>query len=36
MIEFTILELHADPRGFATLWLSRTPKNNAFNADMIL
>ena len=36
MIEFTILELHADPRGFATLWLSRTPKNNAFNAEMIL
>ena len=29
MIEFTTLELHTDPRGFATLWLSRAPKNNA-------
>ena len=24
-----------DPRGFATLWLNRPEKNNAFNAEMI-
>ena len=35
MIEFNTLELRTDPRGFATLWLSRAQKNNAFNAQMI-
>ncbi|NNG60696.1 gamma-carboxygeranoyl-CoA hydratase, partial [Pseudomonas fragi] len=35
MIDFNTLELHNDPRGFATLWLSREQKNNAFNAEMI-
>ena len=35
MIDFNTLELHTDPRGFATLWLSREQKNNAFNAEMI-
>jgi methylglutaconyl-CoA hydratase len=29
------VELVNDPRGFATLWLSREQKNNAFNAEMI-
>ena len=35
MNDFNTLELHTDPRGFATLWLSREQKNNAFNAEMI-
>ena len=35
MMDFNTLELHTDPRGFATLWLSREQKNNAFNAEMI-
>ena len=35
MNEFSTLELVYDPRGFATLWLSREDKNNAFNAQMI-
>ena len=35
MNEFNTLELLNDPRGFATLWLSREEKNNAFNAQMI-
>ncbi|MBV4533850.1 gamma-carboxygeranoyl-CoA hydratase [Pseudomonas sp. SWRI107] len=35
MSDFATLELHKDPRGFATLWLSREDKNNAFNAQMI-
>ena len=35
MSEFATLELVKDPRGFATLWLSREDKNNAFNAQMI-
>ncbi|NBA95978.1 gamma-carboxygeranoyl-CoA hydratase [Pseudomonas sp. R5(2019)] len=35
MNDFTTLELHKDIRGFATLWLSREQKNNAFNAQMI-
>ncbi|MNO95685.1 2,3-dehydroadipyl-CoA hydratase [compost metagenome] len=35
MNPFTTLELLKDPRGFATLWLSREDKNNAFNAQMI-
>ncbi|WP_191486618.1 gamma-carboxygeranoyl-CoA hydratase [Pseudomonas sp. FEN] len=35
MTDFNTLELQTDPRGFATLWLSREEKNNAFNAEMI-
>jgi methylglutaconyl-CoA hydratase len=35
MSDFNTLELHIDPRGFATLWLAREDKNNAFNAQMI-
>ena len=35
MSDFNTLELLTDPRGFATLWLSREEKNNAFNAEMI-
>ncbi|MFK3793946.1 MULTISPECIES: gamma-carboxygeranoyl-CoA hydratase [Pseudomonas] len=35
MSDFNTLELLRDPRGFATLWLSREEKNNAFNAEMI-
>ncbi|SEI16008.1 gamma-carboxygeranoyl-CoA hydratase [Pseudomonas asplenii] len=35
MTDFNTLELHTDPRGFATLWLSREARNNAFNAEMI-
>ncbi|MDG9883419.1 gamma-carboxygeranoyl-CoA hydratase [Pseudomonas sp. GD04058] len=35
MTDFSTLELIKDPRGFATLWLSRANKNNAFNAQMI-
>src|SRR3546814_16254264 len=35
MDNFNTLELLSDPRGFATLWLSREQKNNAFNAEMI-
>ncbi len=32
---FATIELIHDPRGFATLWLNRPDKNNAFNAQMI-
>lgn len=35
MTDFDTLELERDPRGFATLWLNRPEKNNAFNARMI-
>lgn len=35
MSDFNTLELITDRRGFATLWLSREAKNNAFNAQMI-
>lgn len=35
MTSFDTLELQHDPRGFATLWLNRPEKNNAFNAQMI-
>ncbi|ANC02746.1 gamma-carboxygeranoyl-CoA hydratase [Pseudomonas putida] len=35
MSDFATLEVIKDPRGFATLWLSREGKNNAFNAQMI-
>ncbi|MDZ4305677.1 MAG: gamma-carboxygeranoyl-CoA hydratase [Pseudomonas sp.] len=35
MSDFNTAELVNDPRGFATLWLSREEKNNAFNAEMI-
>src|SRR5690606_17451799 len=31
----TTVQLEKDPRGFATLWLNRPEKNNAFNAQMI-
>ena len=35
MTDLHTVELHTDPRGFATLWLNRADKNNAFNAQMI-
>src|SRR3990167_5499165 len=35
MTDFNTIELQKDPRGFATLWLNRADKNNAFNAEMI-
>ena len=35
MTDFTTVQLEQDPRGFATLWLNRPEKNNAFNAEMI-
>lgn len=35
MIDFTRVQLETDPRGFATLWLNRPHKHNAFNAEMI-
>lgn len=35
MTDFQTLELLRDPRGFATLWLNRAEKNNAFNGQMI-
>lgn len=35
MTDFQTVELVKDPRGFATLWLNRPQKNNAFNAEMI-
>lgn len=35
MTDFTTVQLEKDPRGFATLWLDRPEKNNAFNAVMI-
>ncbi len=35
MNDFSTLELQHDPRGFATLWLNRPDKHNAFNAQMI-
>jgi len=35
MNDFSTLELEHDPRGFATLWLNRPEKHNAFNAQMI-
>lgn len=35
MTDFQTIELNKDARGFATLWLSRPEKNNAFNAEMI-
>ncbi|MBI6681134.1 gamma-carboxygeranoyl-CoA hydratase [Pseudomonas viridiflava] len=35
MTAFATIELIDDPRGFATLWLNRPEKNNAFNAQMI-
>lgn len=35
MTDFTTLQIERDPRGFATLWLNRPEKNNAFNATMI-
>lgn len=35
MTDFHTVELLRDPRGFATLWLNRAEKNNAFDAQMI-
>ena len=35
MTAFTTLQIETDPRGFATLWLNRPEKSNAFNAEMI-
>lgn len=35
MTDFSTVQLEKDPRGFATLWLDRAQKNNAFNAEMI-
>lgn len=35
MTDYTTVQLERDPRGFATLWLNRPEKNNAFNAEMI-
>lgn len=35
MTDFTSIQLEFDARGFATLWLDRADKNNAFNAAMI-
>jgi len=35
MTDFTTVQIEKDPRGFATLWLNRPDKNNAFNAEMI-
>lgn len=35
MTDFTTVQLEKDARGFATLWLNRPEKNNAFNAEMI-
>lgn len=35
MTDFTTIQLEKDARGFATLWLNRPEKNNAFNAEMI-
>ena len=35
MKSFDTLEVIHDPRGFATLWLDRADKHNAFNAQMI-
>lgn len=35
MTDFSTIELEKDSREFATLWLSRADKNNAFNAEMI-
>ena len=35
MTDFSTVELEKDQRGFATLWLSRPQKNNAFDSTMI-
>lgn len=35
MSDFRTIQLEFDPRGFATLWLDRADKNNAFNGEMI-
>ena len=32
MTDFSTIQLETDPRGFATLWLNRADKHNAFNA----
>src|SRR5690606_41567542 len=35
MIDYQTIEVERDARGFATLWLNRPDRNNAFNAQMI-
>lgn len=35
MTNFTRVQLEKDPRGFATLWLNRADRHNAFDAEMI-
>jgi methylglutaconyl-CoA hydratase len=35
MTDFQTVQLLQDPHGYATLWLNRPDKNNAFNAQMI-
>ncbi|WP_373186014.1 gamma-carboxygeranoyl-CoA hydratase [Halopseudomonas sp.] len=35
MTDFNTLQLEYNDNGFATLWLNRPEKNNAFNAEMI-
>ena len=34
-MQFNTIKLEHNPRGYATLWLDRVEKHNAFNADMI-
>lgn len=34
-MNFNTIKLELDPRGYATLWLNRVAKHNAFNAQMI-
>lgn len=35
MTDYQTIAIEHDPRGYATLWLNRPEKNNAFNAQMI-
>lgn len=35
MTDYQTIEIEQDSRGYATLWLNRPEKNNAFNAQMI-
>ena len=35
MTDYQTIQVEQDPRGYATLWLNRPEKNNAFNAQMI-
>ncbi|GGI90710.1 gamma-carboxygeranoyl-CoA hydratase [Halopseudomonas pertucinogena] len=34
-MQFNTIQLERHPRGYATLWLNRVDKHNAFNAEMI-